>query len=242
MTLTTSDPAAAAEPGARRTSPRRGWAWTGAAAGLAGVVGIQASLAVDAAYDLDYAGDAARMTERLGDTVPQLLTLHFAMMAAGLLLLVFAAGLRRRLQMQAPAGSILADVAAAGLWLTSVTTILGVGFTTETVFGVTAGEDMPELDKEFGSVVSHWIGTIPWLWVGAGVTGVALAIAALRHASAPRWIGWASAVLGGITLLLGVSPLQYMAGFTGPVLLLVIGLGFALGDRVPRGERGLAGR
>jgi len=38
-------------------------------------------------------------------------------------------------------------------------------------------------------------------------------------------------VLGGITLLFGLSPLQYMAGFTGPVLVLVVGLGFGFGDR-----------
>ena len=46
-----------------------------------------------------------------------------------------------------------------------------------------------------------------------------------------RWLGWVGAVLGGLTLLVGISPLQYMAGFTGPILILVMGLGFAFGDR-----------
>ena len=41
------------------------------------------------------------------------------------------------------------------------------------------------------------------------------------------------ALLGGLTLLVGISPLQYMAGFTGPVLVLVMALGFAFGDRDP---------
>ncbi|MFC6343814.1 hypothetical protein ACFP8W_17645, partial [Nocardioides hankookensis] len=54
---------------------------------------------------------------------------------------------------------------------------------------------------------------------------------ALRHAAAPTWLGWVGVVLGGVTLLVGLSPLQYMAGFSGPVLVLVLGLGFALGDR-----------
>jgi hypothetical protein len=40
-----------------------------------------------------------------------------------------------------------------------------------------------------------------------------------------------SAVLGGLTLIAGVSPLQYMAGFTGPLWLLVVALGFTLGGR-----------
>ena len=39
------------------------------------------------------------------------------------------------------------------------------------------------------AIVGHWIGTIPWLWLGAGVTGVAVAVAALRHGAAPRWLG-----------------------------------------------------
>jgi hypothetical protein len=218
---------------ARRVPPTasRAWAYVGAAAGLAGIVGIQASLQIDAVYNEKYAGDADKITDRLGDYVPQLLTLHFAMTGAAVLLLVFAAGLRRRLRAQAPAGSLLPDVAAGGLLLTAVAALMGAGFTTEIVFGL---QDDAPLDPEFAAVVGHWIGTVPWLWVGAGLTGVAVAVAALRHAAAPRWIGWVGAVLGGITLLFGLSPLQYMAGFTGPVLVLVLGLGFAFGDRRQR--------
>jgi hypothetical protein len=215
----------------RRIAPSvsRAWAFSGAAAGLAGIVGIQASLQIDAVYDERSAGDAARIADRLGDFVPQLLALHFSMVGAALLMLVFAAGLRRRLKAQAPAGSLLPEIAAGGLLLTSVAALLGAGFTTEIVFGVTSDE--LQLDPEFAAVVGHWVGTIPWLWVGAGATGVAVAVAALRYAAAPRWIGWVAAVLGGLTLAFGISPLQYMAGFTGPVLVLLLGVGFAFGDR-----------
>jgi hypothetical protein len=218
----------------RRVSPTssRDWAFVGAAAGLAGVVGIQASLQIDAVYNKKYAGDAELILDRLGDYVPQLLILHFAMTGAAIMLLIFAAGLRRRLRAQAPAGSLLPDVAAGGLLLTAVATLMGAGFTTEIVFALT--DDTVAIDPEFAAVVGHWIGTIPWLWVGAGLTGVAVAVGALRHAAAPRWLGWVGAVLGGITLLIGLSPLQYMAGFTGPVLILVLGLGFAFGDRRQR--------
>jgi hypothetical protein len=212
-------------------SASRGWAIVGALAGLAGAIGIQASLQIDAVYHERYAGDAGRIAERLGDYVPQLLTLHLAMTGAAMLLLVFAAGLRRRLGAQAPAGSLLPDVAAGGLLLTAVAALMGAGFTTEIVFGVS---DESTLDPEFAAVVGHWVGTIPWLWVGSGLTGVAVAVAAIRHAAAPRWLGWVGAVLGGLTLLIGLSPLQYMAGFTGPVLVLVLGLGFAFGDRRQR--------
>jgi hypothetical protein len=151
---------------------------------------------------------------------------------AAVLLLVFAAGLRRRLRVQAPADSLLPEVASSGLLLTAVVALLGSGFTTEIVFGLASDDNA--LDPEFAAVFGHWIGTIPWLWLGSGVTGVAVAIAALRHAAAPRWIGWIAAVLGGITLLFGLSPLQYLAGFTGPVLVLLLGIGFAFGDRGQR--------
>lgn len=218
----------------RRVAPStsRAWAFVGAAAGLAGVVGIQASLQIDAVYNKKYAGDAELILDRLGDYVPQLLTLHFAMTGAAIMLLIFAAGLRRRLQAQAPAGSLLPDIAAGGLLLTAVAALMGAGFTTEIVFALT--DDTVAIDPEFAAVVGHWTGTIPWLWVGAGLTGIAVAVGALRHAAAPRWLGWVGGVLGGVTLLIGLSPLQYMAGFTGPVLVLALGLGFAFGDRRQR--------
>lgn len=207
------------------------WAHAGAAAGLAGAIGIWGSLQVDAVYAEEYAGDAERIADRLGDFVPQLLVLHFGMVAAAVLLLVFAAGLRRRLADRLPAYSLLPGIAAGGLALTATVAVLGAGFTTEIVFGVTDDRDI--LDPEFAAVVGHWVGTVPWLWLGAGLTGVCVAVAALRHGAAPRWIGLGAAVLGGLTLLLGMSPLQYMAGFTGPVLVLALGAAFAFGDRQP---------
>jgi hypothetical protein len=144
------------------------------------------------------------------------------------LVLVFAAGLKRRLDAQAPAGSLLPTVAGWGLVLVSVAGLLGSGLDTQFLFGL---GDTALIVPESGAFYSDWVATIPWLWVGAGVAGVALGVAALRHAAAPRWIGVVGFVLGGLALLTGVSPLQYMAGFVGPIWLLVTALGFALGDR-----------
>jgi ABC-type multidrug transport system permease subunit len=107
---------------------------------------------------------------------------------------------------------------------------MGTGLDTEFIFGAPAEETVAESAVFFG----HWIGTIPWLWLGAGIAALAVAVAALRHAAAPRWLGWVSLVLGGLATLFGLSPLQYMAGFVGPVWLVVAGLGFAFGDRASR--------
>lgn len=207
----------------------RAWAFAGVAAGLAGLAGIQASLSVDAVYREGARGDAEAITGLLADQRVNILVFHVLTMVAVVLLPVFAAGLRRRLAAQAPAGSLLPDVTFAGFLLTSVAGLMGTGLDTEFLFAL--GDTEGGLVQESSAFFGHWIGTIPWLWVGAGLAGVALAVAALRHGAAPRWIGWVAAVLGGLTLLLGISPLQYMAGFTGPLFLLVAALGFAFGDR-----------
>jgi len=196
---------------------------------VCGVGSIVASTSIDAVYNEKVAGDAEAIMERLSDQVPQLMVFGALAVLAATLLVPFAAGLRRRLHDQAPAGSILPDVAFAGLLLTSVAGLMGSGLNTEFSIGLASGDAtyVPEVVVMFG----HWIGTIPWLWLGAGITGAAVAVAALRTAAAPRWIGWVSVVLGGLTLVSGLSPLQYIAGFVGPVYVLVMALGFALGDR-----------
>ena len=107
--------------------------------------------------------------------------------------------------------------------------IIGAGLNTEFIFGLASPGMIPPTDV---SMYSHWVATISWLWVAAGVSAVALGLAALKGA-APRWIGLVSLVLGALTALLGVSPLQYLAGFVGPIWLLVIAVGFTFGDRRP---------
>lgn len=204
------------------------WALVGALAGLAGIVGIQASSTIDAVYVSEGVADASAITARLAEQRSSILVEHTALILSSVLLLVFAAGLRRYLSRGLPEESLVPWVAAGGVLLTSVVCLIGTGFTTEIVFGL---GDTDLIVPEFAVVVGHWLGTIPWLWVGVGVSGIAVAVASLKHRAAPRWIGWTSAVLGGITALFGVSPLQYMAGFTGPVWVLVVSIGFFFGER-----------
>ncbi|RVW08474.1 hypothetical protein EGT67_16285 [Prescottella agglutinans] len=207
----------------------RVWAYCGVVAGVAGVVGIQASGMIDAAYTENVAGDAVAIAHRLSDQRTAIVVMHTSLMIACLLMLVFAAGLARRLADRLPEGTLLPAVAAGGMVLTSAACLLGTGFTTELLFGL---GHLDELVPEYAVVGAHWMGTIPWLWAGVGVSGLAVASALLRHGAGPRWIGWVSVVLGGLTALFGVSPVQYMAGFTGPVWVLIAAAGFAFGDRV----------
>ena len=106
--------------------------------------------------------------------------------------------------------------------------VLGAGLDTEFMMAFAQGDGI--VDDANAAMYNHWIGTIPWLWVLAGLAGLALHSAA-RQGVVPRWIGRVGLVLGGLTVLLGISPLEYMSGVTGVLWLLVTALGFTLGDR-----------
>lgn len=230
---TIQSPTPAVVTGTRTTASRptrrpRGWAVAGLVAGAAGLGGIQASMMSDGVYQPQLAGDAEGIVEVMATQVPQLLAFHLATMLAVVLLPVVAAGLHRRLRASLPEDSLLPVVAGAGLGLVAVAGLMGTALNTEFIFAL--GE--PDVAvAETLVMYGHWVGTVAWLWVGAGISGVALAAAAFRYRAVPRWIGVVGLVLGGLTLLLGISPLQYMAGFVGPVWLLVTSLGFLLGDR-----------
>ena len=229
-TTATDQPAPSRVRDDRAPSAKRGWAVAGALAGLTAIAGIQLSASAGPVYDPASPPTAEWIAEQLATKVPLLIGFHIAITVSALLLIVFTAGLKRRLDAQAPADSLLPAISAIGLMITSAILIMGAGLNTEFIFGLATPGMLPVTDVSF---YSHWVATISWLWVAAGVSAIALGLAALRGA-APRWIGVVSLVLGVLTALLGVSPLQYLAGFVGPVWLLVIALGFCLGDRRSR--------
>lgn len=226
MTTLTAPPADAGLAAAVTRTPRA-WAFTGVAAGLLGITSIQASAGLSPNWEQN-AGDADAIVADLAGRVPTLLLFHTATTLGMIAVLVFAAGLVRRLKVQAPADSLLPTLAGWGLVLVSVAGLLGSGLDTQFVFALAEPEHLVTSSAAF---YADWVATVPWLWVGAGVSAMAVAVAALRHAAAPRWIGFVSLVLGALTLLLGLSPLQYMAGMVGPLWLTVVALGFAFGDR-----------
>ena len=96
-----------------------------------------------------------------------------------------------------------------------------------------AVEDKGTVPDSSASFYNNWIGTIPWVWVLAGLAGVAVYTTS-RLAVVPRWIGRVRLIMGGLALLLGVSPLEYMAGPVAALWLVVTSIGFLVGDRVHR--------
>ncbi|MEN3267193.1 hypothetical protein [Pseudonocardia sp.] len=220
MTTTNENASRAITP--RRVGEGKGWVYAGVAAGLAGIASIVGSSFAGAVYDKDVAGDAGAITQRLSEQTAPILVFHTGAMVSALLLLAFAAGLRRRLARVVPTDSLIPQVATSGLLLVSVALLMGSALTTEFVFGV---KDPDLLVPQTAAMFGHWIGTVPWLWGGAGVAAIALGLAGRRYAATSGWLAWVSLVLGGLTTLFAISPLQYMSGMTGPLWLTVAAIG-----------------
>jgi hypothetical protein len=86
---------------------QKGWTYAGIGAGLAGIAALVGSSLTDAVYNENIAGDPVAITDKLADQTASILLLHVGGMVSALLLLIFAAGLRRRLTEVLPAGSLL---------------------------------------------------------------------------------------------------------------------------------------
>jgi hypothetical protein len=232
MTTVTSNPVrtdlATSEPvvADRTTTPSRSWALAGVGAGLLGAGTVVLSGAAGYIYDDRFAhGSSAGAADAMADKSGLLLAFHSVTALSAVLLLVFAAGLHRRLRAAAP-DSLAATVALVGLAGTAVVSVLGSGLDTE--FALTGGD--VRVDDATAAFYGHWVGTIPWLWTLTGLAGLAVFVVA-RAGGLARWQGWVGLVLGGLTVLLGVSPAEYMAGLTGVLWVLVASIGFAVGDR-----------
>jgi hypothetical protein len=227
--LDSTERQAAGHPGQSRS-----WAVAGIGAGLLGIGTIVTSSAVNVVYRDEFShGSVDGVAEALADKTGVMFAFHSITTLGAVLMVVFAAGLHRRLRAAMP-DSIAPVVAIAGLAGTAVVSVLGAGLDTE--FAMPSTQDGIVIDDASAAMYNHWIGTIPWLWTLAGLAGLAIFVA-YRRGAAPRWIGLVGLVLGGLTVLLGVSPLEYMAGMTGPLWLLVTAIGFTVGDRAFRGGR-----
>lgn len=201
------------------TPRRRGWVFAGIGAAVASVAGIGSSMMSGAVYEPSLAGDAVGIVEKMSEQVVPMVVFHTASATAALLLVVFAAGLRRFLVERTPVDHLAPQVASTGLVLVSVALLMGTALNTEFIFGLF---DTSLLVPETAVFYGHWIGTVPWYWAGAGLAALAVGVAGRRYGAVSGWLTWVSLILGALTALLAVSPLQYMAGMTGPLWLLIV--------------------
>ena len=216
---TTTDSAAA-------TGRRSRWPLTGALAGLAGVV---ATLALDGR-----SGPAEGVTvsdQLFLDLDP--MTYRLSMVAgytAVVLLLVFAAQWRRRVERRVPA-STAAHLVPLGLVASAAGLTYGYGWKGalgnyipgggEEGYYDSAGLYVYYLLNDFGSFIG---------WLGVVVAAAAVAWMGLRERTVSRWLGAVSVVPVALTaLMVGVLGVPGIPGIWGPLWLVVAGLGLAFG-------------
>lgn len=207
------------------------WALSGLGAGLLGVATIVTSSMVDVVYRDEFKGTTDGVANALSHKAGVLFAFHSVTTLGAVLMVVFAAGLFRRLRRGA-GDSIAPTVAFAGLLGTAVVSVMGAGLDTEVMMPLGVG-DGPTIPDSTASFYNNWIGTIPWVWVLAGLAGVAVH-ATSRLSVVPRWIGRVGLVMGGLAMLVGISPLEYLAGPIAALWLVVTSVGFLVGDRAHR--------
>ncbi|WP_431729303.1 hypothetical protein [Verrucosispora sp. TAA-831] len=219
------NPPSAAPPAPVR--PPRAWALTGALGGLVGLVGIFTTAGLTAPaepYSADNAGYVAALTDRAGYVwAHQVVTV-----VAIVCLAVFAAGLRRYLGAQEPAGSLLPTLAASGVGLVLVGLLIGGGISTELFFSLNAAD---EWDPDVIAPMLTIYSTMAWLWGGIGLTAAAVAVGGLRHGSVSRWFAVFSAVIAVLIAATQLAPVQYIALVPGGIWLVVAGVTLALRQR-----------
>ena len=114
MSNTTVDHVAT-ESGRRVPVTSRAWAWSGVVAGVLGIAAIEASLAGGADWEKTQ-GDAAAIVEDASTKAGTYLVFHLLAALCAIVVPVFAAGLQRRLDQQAPAGVAAGPGCGAGAW------------------------------------------------------------------------------------------------------------------------------
>jgi hypothetical protein len=207
----------------------RGWAWAGV---LAGVCGLAMFLVAPTVVEYSDAvmADNAVLAEQLNDSELVVWAVQVLTSLAAGLLVVFGAGLRRRLAEQEPVGSLLPNVAAAGALLTAAMCLVGGGVGTELFWYLS--EDVASSDPDTVAGALTIFNTVPWVWAGLGLSAGAVALASLRHGSVQRWIGWTSAGLAALVALTQVLPVQYIALLPGSIWLVVGGIGLTRRERL----------
>jgi hypothetical protein len=224
---TTTSPPTAAHDAATSPSHRSGWAWAGVGAGLCGIALFFVAPAVDDVADPLYLDNALLVAELEG-AAPLVWAFQVITTLAAGLLVVFGAGLRRRLAEHEPVGSLLPNIAFSGLLLTAALCLVGGGISTELFWYLT---DVDRTDPDTIGAALNTFSTMPWVWTASGLASGALAVAALRHGSAPRWIGWTSVVLTALVVLTQIVPLQYLALAPVSLWLVIAGIGLARRER-----------
>ncbi|MFC5996220.1 hypothetical protein ACFQE5_18605 [Pseudonocardia hispaniensis] len=202
-----------------------GWAWAGALGGLLGVAGL---MVTGNLYDVEtgVVADNAALAAAIAERAPLVWAQQALCAVVATCLVVFAAGLRRHLAAQEPAGSLVPQVAATGVGLTAVALLVGGGISTELYWALTGPQ--PFDPDTIGAHVAIY-NTMAWLWGGLALSAGAVALGGLRRGSVGRLLALFSALMAVLLAATQVLPVQYIAVVPGALWL--IGMGAAMARR-----------
>ncbi|WP_289008542.1 hypothetical protein [uncultured Thermomonospora sp.] len=222
-TQSVSQPAVAAAPPAVREG--RGWA-------VAGIVGALVALVVVFGLSVQLTNDHSELWKDNHQLIPAIAdNKHFVWLfqastsLSALLVMLFGAGLRRRLERAEPAGSLIPGLAFAGILLVAALLLVGGGMSTELYWGL-AKHDEADPDTVAASLGIY--NTMAWVWAGAGLSAGAVAVAGFRRRTVGRGLAAFSALMAALLALVQLTPVQYMALLPGALWVLGTGAAFAL--------------
>jgi hypothetical protein len=205
---------------------RRGWAWAGALAGLAGLVACLGFGTLDVPESA--LADNAVLLDEVAGSGAKVWAFQALTSAAALGLALFGAGLRRRLDEQEPVGSLVPIAALAGLLLAAGLALVGGGISTELFWNLqAASDDLSKVDPDTVAANLALYNTMGWVWAGVGLSAGAVAWAGIKHESVGRKLAWFSGVMAALIALTQVVPLQYMAAIPAGLWCIVTGVAMA---------------
>ncbi|SEG68924.1 hypothetical protein SAMN04489712_10932 [Thermomonospora echinospora] len=206
----------------------RAWAVSGVVGALVAFVTLFFLSVELTNVDESLLGDNARLVQAIQGDKTIVWIVQAGTSLAALLVLVFGAGLRRRLAQDEPDGSLLPLLAFAGMLLVAAMLLVGGGISTELYHGLRRYADA---DPDTIAANLAIYNTMAWLWAGAGLSAGAVAVAGFRRRVVGRGLAVFSAAMAALIALTQLFPVQYIALVPGVLWVVVAGAAFALGKR-----------
>lgn len=204
------------------------WALLAVPAGILGVFGMMSSV-VDF-QRADRRADPTAITNLVIDNATAVKVGAVTGIIAVACLVVFAAGVRRRLEQQQPAGSLWPALAWAGGLLTAAFLLVSFGLSLTMAWVI----DQAYRDTTFEALHAITESNAFQAWAPLTLTAAAVAVAGIRHGAVAAWLGWFSALAAVAMATLTLAALPFVTWFPAAIWLVVAGLGLRLGGRHSR--------
>ena len=206
---------------ARPVATGRGWTWAGICAGVNGLLTFVVAGGVYA--EKEDMIDNVRVVDAVHGAANLVWAYQVLGVATAAALVIFALGLKRRLEQQEPVGSLTPSVASSGLVLTAAMCLVGSGICTELFHSL---RHASETDPDTIAANLGIFNTMGWVWAAAGLATASVWSAA-RRGSVGRGLGRASLAATALIVLTQVTPFQYMALLPAALWLVYAGISFA---------------